>query len=186
MRAVAVAYLLAGGFLVFPTSLPILPFEQVLVFTEKINFLFPPIKEANGMTLDAAPLLAGRLGWDGVVQDVARVYADLPAEERTVAGIYTDWYPAAGAIDTLGPRYSIPHAVSGSLTYYFWGPGYSWDVMILLTSKTNPMAVFFDKCELKTVVQNDTNPFLLTRHIFVCRQPKVSAETIWSGAKLFR
>ena len=186
MRTVAAVYLLAGGLFVIPASLPILPFDQAQVFTEKIESLFPPLMQFNTMVLETSPLLPARLGWDEVVQEVARVYDDLPAEDRAVAGIYTDWYPAAGAIDYLGPQYGLPHAVSGSLTYYLWGPGYSWDVMILLTSKTNRMSVFFNECELKAVVQNEVNTFLLTRHIFVCRQPKVSAETIWSSAKLFR
>jgi hypothetical protein len=185
-RAVVSAYLLVGGILVIPLSLPILPFDQTLVLVEKYKYLYPSIKEFNGSTISAVEILAGRIGWDKSVQEVARVYDDLPAEERAVAGIYTDFYPDAGAIDQLGPQYGLPHVVSGHLTYYIWGPGYSWDVMIILTSKTNHMSIFFGECELKSIIENEQNSFMLSHYIFVCRKPKVSAKAIWSSMKSFR
>jgi hypothetical protein len=180
------SYLAAGGALVIPVSLPLLPADQLPAFMERSEFLFPTLKEFNGLNVNASEILTGRLGWEELVQDVARVYQDLPAEDRAVAGIYTDWYPTAGALDLLGPRYGLPHAVSGSLTYYFWGPGYSWDVMILLSGKTNHMSVFFEECELMGVHRNETNPMMFSKYIFVCRHPKVPADTIWSSAKMFR
>jgi hypothetical protein len=179
-RAGVLVYLLVGGFIVAPSSLPILPVDQLPDLT------YQPIKEFNGLSARVPVILAGRIGWDEFVQEVARVYDDLPAEDRAVAGIYTDWYMPAGAIDQLGPQYGLPHAVSGHLTYYLWGPGYSWDVMIILTGKTNNMSVFFDECELKAVVQNEVNSLMPARYIFVCRKPKMPADTIWSSAKSFR
>ena len=128
--------------------------------------------------------LSGRVGWNDLAREVADVYNALPAEDRAVAGIYTDSYGTAGAIDQFGPQYGLPHAVSGSLTYYLWGPGYSWDVMLIVTNRTNNMSVFFDKCEQKAVTQYE----YISSHfyIFVCREPKVPADTIWSSVKSFR
>ncbi|MGE5776444.1 MAG: glycosyltransferase family 39 protein [Chloroflexota bacterium] len=185
-RAVASVYLLVGGILVVPLSLPILPFDQALALVEKYKYLYPSIKEFNGSTISAVEILAGRIGWDKSVREVARVYDGLPAEERTVAGIYTDVYPDAGAIDELGPQYGLPHVVSGHLTYYLWGPGYSWDIMIIVTGKANHMSIFFDECELKSVIENEQNSFMLSHYIFVCRKPKVPAEAIWSSMQSFR
>lgn len=186
LRVFVSTYLLVGGVLVLPLSLPILPFDQAQGLVEKYKSFYPTMKEFNGMNVAATEILSGRLGWDEMVREVARVYDDLPADERAIAGIYTDWYPDAGALDQLGPQYGLPHVVSGSLTYYLWGPGYSWDVMVLLTGKTNNMSVFFEACELKSVIENEHNRFMLSHHIFVCRKPKVSADKIWSSAKLFR
>jgi hypothetical protein len=101
-----------------------------------------------------------------------------------VAGIFADAYAPAGAIDQLGPQYGLPHAVSGSLTYYLWGPGYSWDVMIIVTDRTNKMAVFFEKCEQKAVTQRVYGSSHY--YIFVCRKPMVPADTIWSSVKSYR
>jgi hypothetical protein len=186
LRAAATAYLLAVGLLTIPLSLPILPADLLPAYAGAFRFLYPPQKEFNGATWSYSPLLTGRLGWDELVREVAGVYDDLPAEDRAVAGIYTDWYMSAGAIDQLGPQYGLPHAVSGSLTYYLWGPGYSWDVMIIVTDKTNNVSVFFDACELKTVVPYDYDPPVGRPYLYVCRKPKVSADAIWSSMKSYR
>jgi hypothetical protein len=182
LKPVAVVYLLVAFVLNAPSSLPIFPLEETADFTDSIGFSSMVIKEFNGGISGYPLLLYGRLHWDELVQTVSAVYGDLPPEERAIAGIYTDHYSTAGAIDQLGPEYGLPHAVSGSLTYYLWGPGYSWDVMIIVTDKSNEMAIFFDECELAA----DTRYEYDSPNIYVCREPRVSADVIWSGAKLYR
>ncbi len=108
----------------------------------------------------------------------------LPFRPATV-GIYSDSYALAGAVDELGPQYGLPHAVSGSLAYYLWGPGYSWDVMIILSATSNPMSVFFDECDLKGPEQTHDGGYAYPS-FYVCRKPKVSAERFWSNMKRYR
>ena len=144
------------------------------------------MREFNGAPSYYPLLLSGRIGWDKLTQDVAGVYDKLPAQDRAMAGIYADFWMDAGAIDLLGPQYGLPHAVSGSLTYYLWGPGYSWDVMIIITTKTNPLAVFFDECELQATAQRGFDAPTGPVSIFVCRKPKISADKIWSSLKSYR
>jgi hypothetical protein len=182
LKPVAVIYLLAAFVLVAPSSLPIVPMEEALAFTDAVGLSSIVVKEFNGGISAYPILLFGRLHWDEIVKDVAAVYDDLPPEDRAVAGIYADHYSTAGAIDQLGPEYGLPHAVSGSLTYYLWGPGYSWDVMIVVSMMSNNMAVFFDDCELAA----DTDYAYVSPNIYVCRGPRVSADVIWSSAKLYR
>jgi 4-amino-4-deoxy-L-arabinose transferase-like glycosyltransferase len=183
-KATVTVYLLAVGVITAPASLPIVPADLLPVFIVPYKPLYQPIREFN-FTLAYPILLSGRIGWDEMARDVAGVYDELPAEDRAAAGIYTDWYMPAGAIDLLGPRYGLPHAVSGSLTYDLWGPGYSWDVMIMVTDRTNNMSVFFDECEQKAVTQHEYDA-LGRLYIFVCRKPKVSANVIWSRVRSFR
>jgi hypothetical protein len=154
-------------------------------FADRFRIFYQPLREFN-VAWSYPPFLTGRLGWDELVREVARVYDELPAEERVIAGIYADWYMPAGAVDLLGPQYGLPHAVSGFLTYYLWGPGYSWDVMILVTSRTNNMSAFFDECELKVVGQHVYDAPVGQPYIYVCRKPKVPADVIWSSVKSFR
>jgi hypothetical protein len=180
------SYLLVVGVLTVPFSLPILRIDSTQDFADNFKFLRLPVKEFNGQNFNGSPFLSGRLGWDELVREVAETYDGLPAEDRAVAGIYADWYMPAGAIDQLGSQYNLPHAVSGSLTYYLWGPGYSWDVMIIITNKTNNMAVFFEECELKRTVQHEYNVPVSRLVIFVCRKPKVSPDVIWSSMKSYR
>jgi hypothetical protein len=85
----------------------------------------------------------------------------------------------------MGPQYGLPHAVSGNLPYYLWGPGYSWDVMLIIAGRTNHMPVLFDECELKETLQYD---LMGTGRpsIYVYKKPKVPADAIWSSMKIYR
>lgn len=180
LRALPVAYLLAAGIFVLPVSLPILPIDSVYNLPGSVKSWYQSVREFNGGNSYAPLLLTGRLGWDEMVQDVAAVYDQLPAADRQVAGIYADSYAPAGAIDLMGPQYGLPHAVSGSLTYYLWGPGYSWDVMVIVTGRTNYLSVFFDECAQRAITGYDLPG---QYHIYVCRKPKLSADVIWSSLK---
>lgn len=185
IRISAVIYLLVAGVLSALTSLPILPLDRVKDITSTLAPLNPPIKEFRGMTFSISPILSGRLGWEELVRDVAGVYNELPQKDRAIAGIYADWYSPAGAIDELGPKYGLPHAVSGVLTYYLWGPGYSWDVMIVVTSNLYSVTYFFNQCELKKTVQYVYDVPVGSPSIYICREPIVPADRIWSGVKTY-
>jgi hypothetical protein len=185
-RTLAAVYLLVAGVLVLPWSLPILPIDFLSSISGNAKFIYQSLREFNGGSMYMPQLLTGRLGWDEFVQDVAGVYNQLPAEDRRVAGIYTDDYGPAGAIDLMGPRYGLPHAVSGSLTYYLWGPGYSWDVMVIVTSRTNHLSVFFDQCTQKAAIRNEYDAPLDNLYVFVCKKPKIPADVIWTSLKNYR
>jgi len=178
-------YLLSVGMVSISFSLPIISMDLLPTLIRPFKYLYQPLREFNGGVSNSPIFLSGRVGWNDLAREVADVYNELPAEDRAAAGIYTDSYATAGAIDEYGPEYKLPHAVSGSLTYYLWGPGYSWDVMIIVTSRTNHMSVFFDKCEQKAITQREYVGS--TRlYIFVCRKPKIPADTIWNSVKSFR
>lgn len=185
-KATGTAYVLVTGLYILPMSLPILPLDLFSTYGETAKPLYQSLREFNGGTSYYPQLLSLRTGWNELTQAVAEVYDRLPADDRAIAGIYADHYMLAGAIDVLGAQYGLPHAVSGSLTYYLWGPGYTWDVMLIVTSKTNHLSVFFDECEPPTAVQQD-NDYLGTRlYVHVCRQPKVPPDVIWSSMKSYR
>jgi 4-amino-4-deoxy-L-arabinose transferase-like glycosyltransferase len=186
IRASVVGYLLIAGVLSVLTSLPILPIDSVKTIVYTLRPLNPPIKEFKGVTFYISPMLSGKLGWEELVQDVSEVYDELPPEEHAIAGIYTDWYSTAGAIDELGPKYGLPHAVSGVLTYYLWGPGYSWDVMIVVSSHLSSVNFFFDKCELKKTVTRFYDVPVGAPNIYLCRKPTATPDVIWTSMKVYR
>ncbi|MBK9924531.1 MAG: glycosyltransferase family 39 protein [Anaerolineales bacterium] len=186
MRVSVTMYLLAAGAVSIPLCLPILPVEQLLSFSDSFKSMIPPVKEFNGQTFRVSPAIFGRLGWDEMIRDVADVYNELPQEERAVAGIYAEWYMPAGAIDHLGPQYGLPHAVSGSLTYYLWGPGYSWDTMIIVAGKINYLDLFFKECEMKREVQYKYDMSFGKLYIHVCRKPVIPPDRIWPTMKSYR
>jgi hypothetical protein len=182
VRALPVAYLLAAGIYALPTALPVLPINSVYNLPRSFKYWYQSVREFNAGNSYAPITLIGRVGWEEMVKDVANVYEQLPAEDRAVAGIYTDWYSTASAIDYYGPRYGLPHAVSGNLTYFLWGPGDSWDVMLIVTGRTNILSVFFDECAEKqraATLYDRPSKF----GIFVCKGPKLSPNTFWPNMK---
>jgi hypothetical protein len=184
MRVLPIVYLLAAGIFVLPTSLPILPIDMVYGMPRSIKFWYQSIREFNADSAYAPIMLTGRVGWESFVEEVADVYNQLPPEERSIAGIYAEWYPTAGAIDMYGPQYDLPHAVSGSLTYYLWGPGDSWDVMLIIVGRSNNLAMFFDECEQGAIVGNDLPNQQF--YLYVCRNPNLPMDVIWPNLKNYR
>jgi hypothetical protein len=184
-KVVALVYLLVIGIIALPLNLPILPVDLMVSYAGNFKMFYQPLREFN-FAWAYPPLLTGRIGSDQLVHEVAGVFDELPAEERAIAGIYTDGYSDASAIDLFGPQYGLPHAVSGSLTYYLWGPGYSWDVMIIVTTQTNDMSVFFYECAQKKVVEYKYDAPMGSSYIFVCRKPKVPPDVIWTSVKTYR
>ena len=183
LRALPVTYLVIAGALVLPWSLPILPMDFLTGISGYAKPWYQAVREFNGASSYLPILLTGRLGWEEMARDVAGVYNQLPAEDRAVTGIYADIYPMAGAIDQYRSKYGLPQAVSGSLTYYLWGPGYSWDVMIILALRSNQMSMFFSECEPKGTTQLNPYAVIEQAYIYVCRKPLVPAKVIWSSAK---
>jgi len=185
VKAAATVCLLVAGLVNISFSLPIISMEHLPAMIRPFHSLYQPLREFNFGTNNPPIFLSGRTGWDDLVREVADVYNALPPEDRAMAGIYTDLYVTAGAIDQLGPQYRLPHAVSGSLTYYLWGPEYSWDVMLIVTNRPNVMSVFFNECEQKAVMQHKY--IGSTRfYIFVCRKPIIPVDTIWRSTKSFQ
>jgi hypothetical protein len=176
LKPSAVAVMIAGGLLVAPASLPILPIESL-----------PAYFDHFGISYGEYPInLAMRIGWEELVKQVARVYDELPPEERQVAGVYAYWYAPASAIDYFGPQYGLPHAVSGHLAYYLWGPGYSWDVMIMLMHDSTVMSLLYDRCEMKGRVFNPYTLPLNQLTIYVCRKPKIPPDEIWPHLEMYQ
>ena len=182
IRVGAVVYLLLAGTDAVLTQLPILPLDRIEALSRALGPLHPPYQEF-GQTFYASPVLSGKRGWEEFVLEVAKVYDELPPEERAVAGIWTDWYAPASAIDHLGPQYGLPHAVTGHLTYYLWGPGYSWDVMVVVTRY--PITNYFYTCERIEVIHH---PYVYVGSptVHICRDPIKSIDEIWPELKAYR
>jgi hypothetical protein len=182
LKPLLVTVMLAGGVLMAPSSLPILPIESLPAYANRFGFLLGSSSDDKiDMSYSKYPLHLGmRIGWEDLVSQVAEVYNELPVKDREVAGIYAIWYGPASAIDYFGPQYGLPHAVSGHLTYYLWGPGSSWDVMIVVfTHNKYDLVTLFEKCEIKKSVINEYTMRLNQLDIYVCRKPFLPPEQFW-------
>jgi len=99
--------------------------------------------------------------------------ASSPAAERERCAIFGNEYGQAGAIDFYGPALGLPKAISGHLTYWYWGPrGYSGDVMIVLGGRRKVLEREFE--DVRAVAEIGQEYAMAQEHftLFVCRKPK--------------
>jgi len=87
---------------------------------------FLPIAPINSAWGRAAFRVQGdfreEIGWNELVQTVARIRDSISPEDRTRLGIMAGNYGEAGAINLYGPSYGLPRAISGINS--FWQRGY--------------------------------------------------------------
>lgn len=85
-------------------SLPVLPVETLAA---------TPIADVNDTLVE-------QIGWPTLAEQVARVVADLPADEAARAIVLTGSYGEAGALDRYGASLDLPTVYSGHNSYWSW------------------------------------------------------------------
>lgn len=154
-----------------PLAMPLLPPETYLRYTRAIHVNPPQIEHRKTSALPQ--LFADRFGWPEMAQAVAKAYFALPAAERGRCAIFANDYGEAGAIDFYGPGLGLPKAISGHLTYWYWGPrGYTGDVMLVLGDRREALERKFE--DVRAVAEIGQEYAMAQEHftLFVCRKPK--------------
>jgi hypothetical protein len=113
------ATVVVAGIISAPIVLPILPPEKVLPYFTPLGVGIP--RTETGMKSLSPQYFADEFGWPEMVEKVAGVYHSLPPDQRTKTAIPAGNCSEAGAIDSLGPRYGLPKAISAHQNYYYWG-----------------------------------------------------------------
>ena len=183
MKPVYVAILLLTGAASAPTAVPILPPESYIRYTQVSGISQPRLE--NRATNAMPQFFADRFGWPEMAESVARAYRSLPPEERQKTGIFANDFGQGGAIDFYGPRYGLPKAIGGHLTYWYWGPcGYTGESLIVLGDRQEVLEREFE--EVKAVAQVG-HPYAMQQEhftVFLCRRPRGwTLETIWPRVK---
>ncbi|MGB7190893.1 MAG: glycosyltransferase family 39 protein [Acidobacteriaceae bacterium] len=104
-----------------PVSTWMLSPENYLAYARAIGFAPKKIETRQQSLLPQA--IADQFGWPEMVAQTAAIYNSLPPAQRAQTGLLTGNYGEAGAIDLFGPKYGLPHAISGHQNYWYWGPG---------------------------------------------------------------
>jgi hypothetical protein len=184
--AVLLLAIVAGGAVVAPLEMPILPPADFVASYGSVSGI------ANGAAsqgnVGAFPQYLGdRFGWDTMTASVASVYQALPAQEKAQACIFTENYGEASALTFLGKSYGLPHVISGHNNFYLWGPGpCSGQVIIavglylgdLQKSFANVTQVGIITCSYCVSEENDLPIYLATN-------PLASTQSIWPTVKHF-
>jgi hypothetical protein len=187
LKPMLTAILLAGGAILAPLAMPILPIDQFITYLQRLPIKLPR-SEHSHMRAVLPQHYADQFGWNEIVDEVVVAWNKLPADERKDCGIFGQNYGQAGAIDFLGPRYGLPQSLSGHQTWWLWGPReYSGNCLIVLDDTRETLETLFEHVDF--VGSSRDNPYALERDlpVFICRGAKFgSLAKLWPSLKRWR
>ena len=183
LKPAAIAFVALLGAPLVPFGVPLLPVETFIRYQAALGVA--PRTEEH-LRLAALPQqYADMFGWDEIVALVARAYERLTPEERAHCRVFGQNYGEAGAVDVLGRRYGLPHAMSGHNSYWLWGPG-DWDgsVLIIIGGGRADNAGFFESIE---IVGQTRAPYAMPYEngldVSIARGLKAPIRAVWPQLK---
>ncbi|MGE5179644.1 MAG: glycosyltransferase family 39 protein [Bacteroidota bacterium] len=185
IRPVLAALVVALAIPILPMALPVLPVEQLARYQAALG-LAPRTEERHAMGALSQDY-ADMFGWDQMTALVAEAYRRLSPEEQKRCKIFGQNYGEAGAIDVLGSRYGLPHAISGHNSYWLWGPGKGdWDVLIIIGGDRADNAAFFDDIQIVGQTSSPWSmPYERGLDVSIARKPKMSVRDAWPQLKRY-
>jgi len=182
-RRTYLALIVVTGAIILPLAIPILPVETFIKYEQSLP-IGAPKTESHKMG-PLPQLYADMFGWEQMTEVVARAYNRLSPAERAKCAIFGQNYGQAGAIDFFGPRYGLPHAISGHQNYWIWGPdGYDGSVLIVMDDDKETLEKLFDHVEEVGVVDNPyAMPYERHKPVHVCRGLKMPVSELWPKIK---
>jgi len=140
------------------------------------------IAAERGKTSSIPQLLADRTGWESFVDDVERVYSNLPAASRAHAVIYAPSYGQAGALELFGPSRGLPAVIGSQNSYWHWSLGHT-DSDVLIAVDADPEGLrrlFSDVSEAGWVECDYCMSWRSHVRIWVGRGQKVPLSAVWA------
>jgi hypothetical protein len=139
---------IAGTALLSPMFIPLLPVDSLVRYQTNID-MHPPADQQYMLSSPLSPYFTLQFGWPTLVAKVASVYDRLPLDDRPRATIFGRTYSDASAVDFFGKQFGLPKAISGHVSYYFWGPGKNTsDVVIFVGYTLQDLAPFCRQLEI--------------------------------------
>jgi len=130
-----------------------------------------------------------QIGWHEMIQTVAGIYDELPADEKSHAGILAGENDEASALNLYGGEYGLPKAISGSDTFFLRGYGNPPPETLIVVGFTQEnVNSLFEQCSVGGTV---TNPYGVKNdlsdppNIFVCRGPRLPWDELWKQLKRY-
>ena len=171
LRTAYAGTLLFTGAVLAPLAIPLLPPATYIRYSQALHLAPPRIE--NRQTSALPQLFADRFGWPEMARAVADAYFRIPQPERSRTAIFAQDYGQAGAIDFYGAKLGLPKALSGHLSYWYWGPReYSGETMLVMGDRREVLELLFEQVEK---VGEVGHPYAMgSQHweLFLCRHPR--------------
>jgi hypothetical protein len=164
-----------------PFAMPVLSETAFIAYAKKLG-VAPQTTEKKELS-ELPQFYADMHGWDELVAGAKVAYDTLSPDEKIHARIWAvdGGYGSAAAIDVLGSRLGLPHAISGHNNYWLWGYGSdNTGPIILLGGPEDRLRVAFpDLTRVATVECGYCMPYENHKAIYVAREMAVPWNEIW-------
>ena len=187
LRANYVPFLVLGGILLAPLTIPMLPLNALVAYVRALGGT--NVKSENSDTGVLPQNFADRFGWEELAATMSDVYRSLPAQDRAKACIFATNYGEAGALQFYGFKYDLPPIVSGHNNYYLWGPGNCTGEVLLYLGDADVADLqqgFADVQQMAATKCQYCMPYENDLPIFLCRGIKMPIEQVWPQTKFFQ
>jgi hypothetical protein len=184
-RPVSLGLLLAGGAVLAPYVLPILPVETYLRYRSFLGLKAP--QEEKGKLGKLPQQYADMFGWENMTATVAKVYNSLSPAEKEKCVIGASNYGEAGALDFFGRKFGLPHAISSHNSYWIWGPGEKPGEIAIIVggSPEDYHGMYEDVQQAATVNCPYAMPYETNLPVYLCRRPRATLQQVWPRLKHF-
>ncbi|HET8732474.1 MAG TPA: glycosyltransferase family 39 protein, partial [Anaeromyxobacteraceae bacterium] len=186
-RGAALAAVAAGGIVLAPMAVPVLPVEAYVAYAGALG-LGPSATAGERNALGVLPQhFADMHGWPEMAAKVAAVYEALPPADRARAVFFGRNYGEAAAIDVFGRALGLPPAISGHNEYFHWGPrGHDGSVVIVIGGDRSALEAQFREVEVAGWLDHPyAMPYETRQPIYVVRGMKVPLPVAWPRVKNF-
>jgi 4-amino-4-deoxy-L-arabinose transferase-like glycosyltransferase len=133
--------------------------------------------------------LKSEVGWPELVQQVAKAYNSLPADERSGTAILAASSGEIGSIDLYGPAYGLPKVISGFDSYWQYGYGDPPPQTLIVLGFPTSLLANFQDC---TFIAPITTPFNIQneetihhRSIYLCHNLRQPWPEFWQHFQYF-
>ncbi|HSM72510.1 MAG TPA: glycosyltransferase family 39 protein [Anaerolineales bacterium] len=141
------------------------------------------------VTSEVHDIFTEQIGWHEMIATVAVIYEDLPADERSRAGILAGENDEAAALSLYGGEFGLPKAISGSNTFFLRGYGNPPPETLIVVGFTQEnVDSLFDECAVAGTITNQygvENDLRDPPNIFVCRGTRLPWDQLWDKLKRY-
>ncbi|MBI3483757.1 MAG: glycosyltransferase family 39 protein, partial [Acidobacteria bacterium] len=183
LRATVVVLLLVTTAAFLPIGLPVLSPPHLARYLDLLP-VGVPVSEHSHAAAKFPHHFAWQFGWEELVAATARVYHNLPPEERAKAAILGNNFAQAGAIDLLGPKYGLPKAIGVHQSYWLWGPrNYTGEVMLVLGDEPEDLQRWCRSVEVGADLHPEYARPQESWSVLVCRGMRGNLKDAWPMLK---
>ncbi len=164
-----------------PLGVPVLAPEAMARYADRLG-IAEAVRTNRGVTLALPQDYADMLGWEGLVDTVARAAGRLPPEQRARLVVLAGNYGEAGALEILGPARGLPRPASPAGDFHAWGPGpLPGEVVLAIGMSREELEPLFARIEQVAAYDNAWMvPEERNRRVYLCLEPRRSLREAWA------